>query len=330
MKLGKIKYILPLVTSVLLTGCNFITIKDNNGEDEEIIIYETVDKYYEKYDLKQKGGRLQNELHKMCFEKHKYYVTYGQVNSYFSKKTLADGKYQNSVEAVSDGSSKNQWFYTGKEAGGVGTREHVWPCANSGSLWVHDSDSGLHYVDYSYYVGGGSDLYHVRTSNSNVNTARGNSRFVDFDDPEMESFKSEVVPVGENNGKYNLLLQGAEKTTAGNYQYANRCEPDDHMKGDIARILLYVWVHYSDIGVTPEGKVKSGKYEYKYSDMIGSLALTNIIGYSSLSKCQNMLKEWNKIDPPSEVEKLRNETVSKIQGNRNPFVDYPELVDNLF
>ena len=47
-------------------------------------------------------------------------------------------------------------------------------------------------------------------------------------------------------------------------------------------------------------------------------------------KTYEILKAWNKIDPPSEVEKLRNDTVEKIQGNRNPFVDYPKLVNNLF
>ena len=40
--------------------------------------------------------------------------------------------------------------------------------------------------------------------------------------------------------------------------------------------------------------------------------------------------EWNNLDKPSEVEKLRNTTVQKVQGNRNPFVDYPDLVEKMF
>ncbi len=53
------------------------------------------------------------------------------------------------------------------------------------------------------------------------------------------------------------------------------------------------------------------------------------MGYDSEERCLEVLKAWNKLDAPSNVEKLRNETVQKIQGNRNPFVDHPELVDQL-
>jgi hypothetical protein len=102
------------------------------------------------------------------------------------------------------------------------------------------------------------------------------------------------------------------------------------MKGDVARILLYVWIHYCERGNTPDKELKSGEKTYRFSDMTGGLSLNGIIGYNSLTKCQEILKQWNELDPPSEVEKLRNDTVEKIQGNRNPFVDYPKLVNNLF
>lgn len=39
------------------------------------------------------------------------------------------------------------------------------------------------------------------------------------------------------------------------------------------------------------------------------------------------LKEWNKEDPVSEDEISRNKKIYEIQGNRNPFIDYPELAD---
>lgn len=279
--------------------------------------------YYKGYKLNLTGGRLANELQKLCFDKHTKYITYGQVNSYFSKKTTKDG-YINSAEAVSDGSTLNQWFYTGKEASGVGTREHVWPCANSGQLWEHGG-SGVHDVDNNNYIGGGSDLYHVRTANSAVNTARGNSKFVDFDDPEFENLRSGVVEKGESKGRYVLKLQGLNE--AG--EYAQKVEVDDEMKGDVARIILYVWVHYGEKGVTPSGSITSGKLKYNYSDMTGKLNLTSILGYDSEKRCKEKLIEWNNLDKPNEIEKLRNNTVQKIQGNRNPFVDRPELVEQL-
>lgn len=39
------------------------------------------------------------------------------------------------------------------------------------------------------------------------------------------------------------------------------------------------------------------------------------------------LKKWNRQDPPNADELAHNEAVFKIQGNRNPFIDYPELAD---
>ena len=327
----KIRFFLPLVAALTLSSCNFNFFGLFGGNNGNQTISKTQG-YYADYDLELDNADLETELQRMCFEKHTKYILYSNYNSYCSKKTLSAGKYTNSIEAISDGATKNQWFYTGKEASGYGTREHVWPCANSASLWVHDgaSNQGVHNVDYSQYVGGGSDLYHVRTSNSVVNTARGNSKFVDFDDPEFDGIRSEVIEKGENGGKYTIKLQGYETTAQGVVQYAKKAEPADEMKGDIARILVYVWIHYGRHGYTPEGQIVNGNKIYAYSDMIGSLNLQNIMGYDTLAKCCKKLVEWNNLDKPSEVEKLRNDTVQKIQGNRNPFVDFPELMEQLF
>lgn len=325
----KKRFLFPALLAVLsLTACDFTIFSvEDNSEKEVVEDPVVVDNFYKNYDLTKTGGRLIQELQKMCFEKHTKWVSYGQVNSYYSKTST-----RNSVEAIEDGSAKNQYFYTGKEASGYGTREHVWPCANSGALWTHDNPGtgnfSAHYVDNSSYVGGGSDLFHVRTCSSDVNTARGNSMFVDFDTPEYSGY--ETADVSENNGKWILKVYGANLTSAGKYEYANRSEPADEMKGDIARIVLYVYVHYMDRGLAPSGSYKSGKYEFSYADMCGSLELTQVMGYSTPERCAEILKAWNKLDPPSNVEKLRNITVQKIQGNRNPFVDYPDLVDQMF
>lgn len=321
-----------LMTSLTLSGCDFlngiISIEDNDSskgepEVEYVVDQEVVDNYYKSYDLTKNGAFLARELQKLCFEKHTVYITYGQVNSYY-----VTNKDHDSAEAVSPGSTINEWFYTGKHATGTGTREHVWPCANSGNLWAHDKsaskNSNVHNVDLAGYVGGGSDLFHVRTANSAVNTARGNSKFVDFDDADFDGIRSTVAEYGESKGKYNIKIQGHNSSN----QYADKCEPDDHMKGDVARIVLYVWTHYAyrSNDVIPSGSIKSGNLEYSYKDMCGGLDLAQIMGYDSLEKCKAALASWNELDPPSSVEKLRNDTVQKIQGNRNPYVDHPELV----
>jgi deoxyribonuclease-1 len=41
------------------------------------------------------------------------------------------------------------------------------------------------------------------------------------------------------------------------------------------------------------------------------------------------LKEWHRLDPVDTEEKARNERIFALQRNRNPFVDFPELVDRI-
>jgi endonuclease I len=42
-----------------------------------------------------------------------------------------------------------------------------------------------------------------------------------------------------------------------------------------------------------------------------------------------MLLQWNRENPPTEWEKHRNAEIEKMQGNRNPFIDFPELADKV-
>ena len=44
----------------------------------------------------------------------------------------------------------------------------------------------------------------------------------------------------------------------------------------------------------------------------------------------NVLRQWSDQDPVSEQETLRNTAVQRLQGNRNPFVDCPVLLDRIF
>lgn len=42
---------------------------------------------------------------------------------------------------------------------------------------------------------------------------------------------------------------------------------------------------------------------------------------------EETLRKWHRDDPVDEDEARRNDEIMKVQGNRNPFIDHPELVD---
>lgn len=73
-------------------------------------------------------------------------------------------------------------------------------------------------------------------------------------------------------------------------------EPLDNVKGDCARVILYDYVRSSSMSSVTE-------------------VFTNV----------STLLNWMKMDPVDTFEMSRNDSVQSIQGNRNPFIDYPEL-----
>ncbi|MCK9224905.1 MAG: endonuclease [Candidatus Muirbacterium halophilum] len=73
-------------------------------------------------------------------------------------------------------------------------------------------------------------------------------------------------------------------------------EPRDDKKGDIARGMLYFAVRYN----MPIDKDQ-----------------------------EEFFKKWNELDPVTEREFLRNSMVEDHQNNRNPFIDCPELINNI-
>ena len=44
---------------------------------------------------------------------------------------------------------------------------------------------------------------------------------------------------------------------------------------------------------------------------------------------EETLRQWNKIDPVDDEEMIRNNAIEKAQGNRNPFIDIPDLISRI-
>ena len=80
--------------------------------------------------------------------------------------------------------------------------------------------------------------------------------------------------------------------------------------GDIARILFYMDIRYDGLSlVNLTGNQKPNTYQ------MGDLAT---------------LLLWHIQDPVDDFERNRNEVLFGYQGNRNPFIDYPELVSIIY
>lgn len=93
---------------------------------------------------------------------------------------------------------------------------------------------------------------------------------------------------------------------------ANVFEPADEYKGDFARAYMYMATVYDDI---------NWMYHYMYKKET----------YPTLTQWAiNMLLEWSRRDPVSQKEIDRNDIVEQYQGNRNPFVDFPELAEYIW
>ena len=95
-------------------------------------------------------------------------------------------------------------------------------------------------------------------------------------------------------------------------------EPDDEYKGDFARTYFYMVTCYkNELPSWPTGKTDQLDY---YNNKYKAFSTWSI----------NMLMEWTRQDPVSDKEIKRNEAVYEIQGNRNPFIDHPELAEYIW
>lgn len=121
-------------------------------------------------------------------------------------------------------------------------------------------------------AGAGTDLHNLRAADSQMNSTRNNNLFT------------------AGNGDATLT--------------ANGFYPGDEFKGDVARIIMYMYSRYP------------------------TQCLPNNVGFGANtynSDLPDILLEWNAEDPVSDFEINRNEVIFSYQGNRNPYIDNPYL-----
>ena len=181
-------------------------------------------------------------------------------------------------------STKMIYLYTRdsvtKNAASSWNREHVWPQSLSGGCWGKNQ--------------GGADLLHIRPTYENTNSSRNNDKYCDVNKSSPRTMKNTNYVFGYGPG--------------------GTFEPLDATKGDVARIIMYMWTAYND-----------------FYDDLPLITGNNNPSVDDVFESYDTLLKWHTQDKPDVLEGNRNNYCqTSVQQNRNPFVDHPELAWKIF
>ena len=162
-----------------------------------------------------------------------------------------------------------------------------------------------HTFPKSWWGGGKNNAYkdigHLMPSESKSNSTRGNNPY------------AEVENVRENPESYMTFKRGTPKSGQGGGA-SLVIEPEDKYKGDLARNYFYMVTCYQNLSWSSEGLNTAAQGDYP---TLQQWAI-------------EMLLKWHRQDPVSDKERKRNDALYDVQGNRNPFIDYPELAEHIW
>ena len=146
-----------------------------------------------------------------------------------------------------------------------------------------------------------TDLMNLLPSDGTANQAKSNYPFGEVE-PGRETFDNGCtkvgVPAAGQGGGSALVF-----------------EPADEYKGDFARNIFYMACVYDDLPWVTT---------YVYN-MFQQNSWPTLKGWA-----YNTLLEWHRNDPVSQKEIDRNNAVESQQGNRNPFIDFPNLAEYIW
>ena len=189
-------------------------------------------------------------------------------------------------------------------------REHVW-CQSRGFKAPEGAEGPA-----------GTDLHHLISGDGYVNQQiHNNSPY---------GFVNVVSKVGNQEYTKNNKL-GTAKHTSSEDQATLVFEPQDSDKGDIARAIFYMAARYNNYsGTDVISDYEPNLIVVNYATDDGKTEMSSVthpVGMGILSD----LLAWNKLDPVDEYEIHRNNLIYRnYQGNRNPFIDFPEWADYIW
>ncbi len=232
-----------------------------------IVIGQSVPSYYNNVDLTLTGIDLKNELSQKITTTHTTTLTYNQVWNVLKSSDINPFNSSNVL-----------LLYGWNDSDGDVTTDLNRNKNNNGGSngeWnrEHTYPKSLGTPDLGT-SGPGADAHNLRACDVQRNGSRGNKKFA--------------------------AGSGISSGTVGANWY-----PGDQWKGDVARIIMYMYLRYNS-------RCKPS-----------SVCVGNPVGVD-LNMVQ-LLLEWNAEDPVDNFEDYRNEIIQQNQGNRNPFIDNPYL-----
>lgn len=96
-------------------------------------------------------------------------------------------------------------------------------------------------------------------------------------------------------------------------------EPNDDVKGDLARIYFYAVIKYN----VSSWRTGNGSYVFNGNTSVSS-------NFGLTANAVKLLSYWNNLDKPDAWEKKVNTRGNSVQGNPNPFIDHPEYANTLW
>lgn len=237
------------------------------------------------------GAELKTELHNLL--KNHTRLPYGSYdyNRIACTWTVFKKSDVRPNGKVWDMYSNNSYSFSSGATKGMNI-EHSVPKSWWGDAANYNGTNALTRFKYD----GSYDLHHLTPSDADANMAKSNYPLGVVDSP---SFDNGVTKVG---------------TGQANGRATNLFEPADEYKGDFARMYLYFVTCYQD-------------YSWKSS----ALSMFAQNSYPTLNAYgQSLLLKWHRQDPVSQKEIDRNNAVYSFQGNRNPFIDYPNMVEYIW
>lgn len=237
------------------------------------IAFSQIPAYYNGVDVTQNGTALKDDLATKIISTHTTFLSYTPGVWNALENADQDPNNSNNVLLI--------YGYDDTDGNAKTDRSRAKSSRGGGlGLWnrEHSYPKSLGTPDLGT-SGPGSDAHHLRASDGQMNSTRNNRKYA------------------SGNGNAGITAQG-------------HFYPGDEWKGDVARMMLFMYLRYGD------------------------RCLPKNVGVgSALTVDNNMIDlflQWNVDDPVNAFEDNRNNVIAGIQGNRNPFIDNPAFATKIW